>query len=519
MRFATVTLAAMAAVGFAASPAASAPDGTLTVAVIQENQAMQAQMTFKEVNAVGLRNVIEQLTTINPKTGALEPMLATSWERVDDETWRFSLRQGVKFHDGSPFNAEAAAFLVNWVWDPANRFGIREANAGQPITAEVVDEFTIDVRNSRGPDPILPNRLYLAGITSMEQIKNDIANVDRVPIGTGPYSFVEWAPGQFWEAEVNADWWGLAADDTPGVYGEQLFERLRFVFRPEEAVRSAMLQAGEVDIAMFLAPDQCEQADAAEQTQCLVSDSDTYIWMRPDLRGAHPALSDARVREAIYVAIDMPAIVEHIIVQGTHQNGQMLPAAAVGHVPDLAPFAYDADRARELLDAAKADGVDLDGLTLHIAARVGSSPRNGEVIESIANYLNQVGLSTTVALEEPAVFNQWLVADADPTRASIAVHPANFGIMDYELTLGAGYTCASQLSIYCSEEFDTELNAAARLSGDERHKALQELVRAARDEFVMAPVALMQRAYGLPADLTWEPGLDHRIQVINMARQ
>jgi peptide/nickel transport system substrate-binding protein len=494
------------------------PSGTLTVAVIQENQSMQAQMTFKEVNAVGLRNVIEQLTTINPVTGALEPMLATSWEPVDEHTWRFHLRQSVTFHDGSPFDAESAAFLVNWVWDPANRFGIREANAGQPITAEVVDEHTIDVRNSRGPDPILPYRLYLSGITSMQQIQDDIAQVDRVPIGTGPYRFVEWVTGQHWEAEVNPDWWGAGAEGPPGVHGRQLFERLRFVFRPEEAVRAAMLRSGEVDIAMFLAPDQCEQAEADAATSCLLVDSDTYIWMRPDMRGAHPALNDVRVREALYVAVDMPAIVEHIIVQGTFLNGQMLPEAAVGHVPDLEPYAYDPDRARQLLDAARADGVDVDGLTVHLATRVGSSPRNGEVIEAIANYLGQVGISTTVAVEEPAVFNQWLIADADATRANIAVHPANFGIMDYELTLGAGYTCDSQLSVYCNPDFDARLNAAARLSGEERHKALQDLVRFVRDEMVMAPVALMQRAYGMPAGLGWEPGLDHRVQVINMTR-
>lgn len=510
---------ALAASAALVPPAAQAePSGTLTVAVIQENQSMQAQMTFKEVNAVGLRNVIEQLTTINPATGELEPMLATSWEAIDEDTWRFDLRQGVTFHDGSPFDAEAAAFLVNWVWDPANRFGIREANAGQPITAEVVDEHTIDVRNSRGPDPILPYRLYLSGVTSMRQIEDDIANVDRVPIGTGPYRFVEWVPGQHWEAEVNPDWWGLDAEDPPGVHGEQLFERLRFVFRPEEAVRAAMLRSGEVDIAMFLAPDQCDQAEADEATRCILVDSDTYIWMRPDWRSAHPALQDKRVREALYTAVDMPAIVEHIIVQGSVLNGQMLPAAAVGHVPDLEPYAYDPGRAKALLDEARADGVDLDNLTLHIAARVGSSPRNGEVIEAIANFLDQAGLSTTVALEEPAVFNQWLIAEPDSTRANIAVHPANFGIMDYELTLGAGYTCDSQLSVYCNPDFDARLDQAARLSGEERHQALQELVRFVRDEMVMAPVALMQRAWGLPADLRWEPGLDHRVQVINMAR-
>ena len=517
----SVAMAGAAFVGacaLAGTALGAEPEGTLTVAVIQENQSMQAQMIFKEVNAVGLRNVIESLTMINPVTGELDPVLATSWEPVDEETWRFRLREGVTFHDGSPFNAESAAFLVNWVWDPANRFGIREANAGEAITAEVVDEYSIDVRNSRGPDPILPHRLYLAGITSMEQIQNDLENVDRIPVGTGPYRFSDWATGQYWEAEADPDWWGREADEPVGVHGEQLFERLRFVFRPETAVRAAMLQSGEVDIAMFLAPDQCVQADANAATQCLVVASDTYIWMRPDFHGAHPALEDARVREAMFVAIDMPAIVEHLVVQGVHQNGQMLPDAAVGHVPGLEAYAYDPERARQLLDEAQADGVDVDGLTLHIAARVGSSPRNGEVIEAIANFLNEVGLSTTVALEEPAVFNQWLVAEPDASRANVAVHPANFGIMDYELTLGAGYTCASQLSVYCNPEFDEALNAAARLSGEERHAALQEVVRFLHGEFVMAPVALMQRFYGLPADLTWEPGLDHRVQVINMTR-
>lgn len=106
---------ALAAGTFASYASAQNDAATLVIATHKENQAMQAQQTYKEVNSPGLRNVIEQLVTVDLETGELAPMLATSWERIDDLTWRFTLREGATFHDGSPFDAEAAAFAVNWV--------------------------------------------------------------------------------------------------------------------------------------------------------------------------------------------------------------------------------------------------------------------------------------------------------------------------------------------------------------------------------------------------------------------
>lgn len=496
------------------------PSGSLTVAVIQEVQSMDAQITFKEVNATGIRNVIETLTWVNPDTGDLEPRLATSWEQIEPQTWRFELREGITFHDGSPFNGESAAFLVNWVWDPENLFGIREANAGLPISAEAVDEYTIDVF-TEFPDPLLPARLSLSGITSMQQIQEDIESVSSTAIGTGPYRFVEWETGSHWEAEVNPDWWALdlPPEERPGVFGEQLFETVRFVFRPEPSVRTAMLEAGEADLSMFLGPDECAAVDAASDTYCLAAESDTYVWFRPDFHGAHPALEDPRVREAMFSAVDWESIVVNVIEQGTLQNGQMLGEGAVGYVADLDPYPYDPEHSRQLLDEARADGVDVDGLTVHIATRLGSSPRNGEVIEAIGAFLTDVGINNTVQVEEPAVFNEWLIAPATEARANVAVHTANFGILDYALTLGAGYTCGSQLSVYCNPEFDDDLVAASELSGDERHQALGELVSFLRDEYVMAPVVLLDRAYGLRSDIEWVPGVDQRIEVVNMRRR
>jgi hypothetical protein len=184
-------------------------------------------MTCNALSAValyspGLRNVVEQLVTVDLATGKLAPMLATAWKQVDDTTWEFTLGDGVTFHDGSPFNAEAAAFAVNWVWNPQNSFHIRETMASQ-ITAEAAGDNVIHVKTETA-DPLIPWRMYLGGITSMKQILENASSVDENPIGTGPYRFVEWRKGQDWNAEVNPDWWGHKADDD---YAKVSFNKLR----------------------------------------------------------------------------------------------------------------------------------------------------------------------------------------------------------------------------------------------------------------------------------------------------
>jgi peptide/nickel transport system substrate-binding protein len=91
--------------------------------------------------------------TVDLATGKLAPMLATAWKQVDDTTWEFTLGDGVTFHDGSPFNAEAAAFAVNWVWNPQNSFHIRETMASQ-ITAEAAGDNVIHVKTETA-DPLI----------------------------------------------------------------------------------------------------------------------------------------------------------------------------------------------------------------------------------------------------------------------------------------------------------------------------------------------------------------------------
>lgn len=495
----------------AGSAYAQTPE-VLTIATHAENQAMQAQQTYKEVNSPGLRNVIEQLTTVDLETGKLVPMLATSWEQINPTTWRFRLREGVQFHDGSPFNGESAAFAVNWVWSPDNSFHIRET-MGPQITAERVDEHTIDVITER-PDPLVPYRMYLGGISSMKQIQEDPGAVSENPIGTGPYRFVEWRKGQYWEAEASPDWWGLESEDA---YGEVSFEKLRFVFRAETEVRAAMVETGEADFAMFVTPEQCEAADANDAIKCDAVPSDTYLFLRPDVTGAHPAFEDLRVRQAIFHAIDRQAIIDNIMGLGTYLGSQMLPDGATGHNPDLPDYEYDPDRARTLLEEARADGVPVDDAPVMVAARVASVPRIGEIIEAVGAMLRQVGLENRVELQEQGQIIEWFLTRPSDTRANILVHPGGNPLWDYALTLRALYHCETIVSMYCDPDFDARLDEAAELGGAERHEALQELVADVHARYVILPMALVEQAYAMREDLTWRHHFDNRLVAVQMS--
>ncbi len=494
----------------------AAPEPTegeeLVIATHAENQAMQAQQTYKEVNSPGLRNVIEQLVGMDPDTGDLIPMLATEWEQVDDLTWRFTLREGVEFHDGSPFDAEAAAYAVNWVWSEDNSFHIRET-MGPQISAEAVDDMTIDVM-TEVPDPLIPYRMYLGGISSMQQLLDDPGAADQEPIGTGPYRFVEWRQGQDWTAELNEDWWGWDADDA---YGEPTYEQLRFVFRPEASVRAAMVETGEAHFAMFVTPEQCDEAEAMDGTACTTATSDTYLFLRPDVTGAHPAFEDLRVRQAMFHAIDRQAIIDNIMGAGTYLEGQMLPEGATGYVSDLDDYEYDPERAEALLEEARADGVPVDEASVLVAARVASVPRIGEIIEAVGGMLEAVGLPNRVELQEQGVIIEWFLDRPTEERSNVLVHPGGNPLDDYALTLNALYHCETIVSMYCDPDFDERLEEAAQLSGDERDAALQELVREVHDEYVMLPMAMVDWSYSHHTDIDWRFNPDQRLVAAHMA--
>jgi len=518
----TVAAGLLAATALGGAALADTPSGTFTVAINQEPQDLAAQGTYKEINAPGLRNVLETLIHLDPLTNEYQGVLAKSWERIDDRSIRFQLREGVTFHDGTAFDAEAAARAVTFVWDPENAFTIQEFAGPGIITAEAEGPHTLLVTSSE-PDPLLEFRLSLNGIFSPRQIDEDQAGHFDNPIGTGPYRFVEWVRGQYWSAEYNPDWWGLEANDAYGV-SEPLFEELRFVIRVEDSARAAMARTGEVDMAVYPTAEQCAAAEDQDGIYCVREASNAYLYGRLDYHlHADPRLQDMRIRRAIFHAIDYEGLADLIGLARVPQ-GQIGWPGKVGFNDELEQYAYDPEYAMQQVEAARADGVDVDTLEVEIMGRT-TTPRIGPITETVAALVSAVGIPTTVSVQPPAVANPRFRIRAymqEAPRAMMQVHVKENPSNDYGITLLSNYGCpdiddpagVTRSSVYCDEEFDEKLNHALGLFGEERHKALMELVRHVHDDYAIVPLALIDRAYLVQDDYDFHVGTDHRFQVV-----
>lgn len=514
------------ALALASATSLAAADGTLVIAVNQEPQDLAAQGVYKEINAPGLRNVIETLIAADPVSGKFRGVLSTYWDVVDDQTIRMDLRQGVNFHDGTPFNAESAAASINFVWSADNAFTIQEYGGPGTITATPTGDYSIEVVSSE-PDPLLEFRLSLNGISSMKQVQDNPASHFDTPIGTGPYKFIEWVPGQYWRAEFNSDWWGLSHDDVYGT-ATPSFAELRFVFRPEDGARSAMAQSGEAQLAMFPSPDDCAAAEDSDDLKCVTGPSDTYLYGRLDHSLYAPeVLRDPRVREAIFLAIDVQSLTEVIGLASVPQ-GQLGPLGTIGFNPDVMAYPYDPDRAMALLSEAKSGGTDVDAVRVEVVGR-DTTPQISTIVEAIGGMLNSVGIATDVKVQVPQAFNPRVrIAGyaSEPGRQMMQVHVRQNPAGDFGITLLANYACPdednptgpSRSSVYCDRQFDEQLFAALASVGQARDEALQALVKYVHDRHLVVPLALLDRAYLIRSDLDFTFGPDHRIQAAYISK-
>jgi peptide/nickel transport system substrate-binding protein len=165
------------------------PSGSIVIVIGSDPSTLDPQFP-DDGNARAVNdNIYEMLVLRDPVTAELGPSLAKSWEQVDETTWRFKLQEGVTFHNGEPFNADAVVYSVERMIDPD--FASEIISFVETISgAEAVDENTVDIF-TEGPDPILLARLTWLNIVPPVYTEENAANFGNEPVGTGPYKFVE----------------------------------------------------------------------------------------------------------------------------------------------------------------------------------------------------------------------------------------------------------------------------------------------------------------------------------------
>jgi peptide/nickel transport system substrate-binding protein len=481
------------------SGASSSPMNTeVTIVLPEEPRSLASWNAYSNDGFPILRNVGEALINRDPDTNELVGELAVSWEQVDASNWQFTLREGVTFTDGTPFNAQNAADGLNYVLDEANAFPMRSF-LGSQTTATAASEYVLNIATA-DPDPILDLRLYFVTIPSYPAIEADLAGYETNPVGTGPYKLDEWNRGTSITLVPNEDWWGNAAGDE--AKGSQAITKATFVFRSEPTVRSAMVASGEADFARWITPEDC---GAAADYLCVGGPTVETAILRLD--NPHIAMSDVRVREAVALSFDKQAVMD-ILGGGELVSAQVAPTT-LGYNDSLEPYAYDLEKAKALVAEAKADGVDVTA-EIVVAAREGFIPRAGEITTLIADGINAAGLNaTTSVLETAPAEEQWTLGydniPDDRGWAGFWFHGNE--LFDYSAS-GGYYTCGGSVSAYCNAEVDAMYKGALQLSGDDRDLALQEIAAYLYEDVALVPVGQPSFFFGLGDRIDWMPRAD-----------
>jgi peptide/nickel transport system substrate-binding protein len=447
----------------AAAPVFAA-DTDIIIALNEELEVVEPCMASQSnIGRVILQNISETMTELDTTNGALKGRLAESWEAVDADTWRFKLRAGVTFSDGTTFGAEDVKHSIERTLSPdltceigAKFFG------GMTITPEVVDDLTIDI-TSDPAQPILPLLMSTLTIVPAETAME----FTRTPVGTGPYVLSEWNAGQ-----------SIVLDRRDGYWGEQpVVTKATYVFRSDDAVRAAMVGAGEADIVPLI-----NQDDATNPATDFSYPNSETTYLRVDNTVA--PLDDIRIRKAMNMAVDRDAFLGTLIPADAIKATHMVPPSTLGWNADLAPLAYDVEGAKALVEEARAAGVPVD-TEIEMVCRTGNFPNVTEVCEALQQMFADVGLNVKLTMMEVAewvqVYSKPFAEDRGP-RMVMAMHDNNRG--DPVFSMFFKYACEGVQSGICDPEVDQMIAEATAATGDDRGPAWSKVFAKVHNDIV-----------------------------------
>lgn len=416
--------------------------------------------------------VFENLIQRDGSTGELHPALATDWSVSDDGlVWTFELRDDVVFHDGTPFNAEAAAFNFKRIVDPATESQYARFEIGPFADARAVDEFTLELEFET-PYGLLPSALSTYGMgmmspTAVERLGDDVS---WNPVGTGPYRFVSYTPGRSVVLEKNPDYaWAPAFMSR----SEPFFDTITWRFIEENATRAAALERGEIDLALYLDAFDWLDFEANPSFETFGYERLGYPPAGLFINVMKAPTDDVRVRQALIHATDSE-LVRDVIFEGIYNpSGGVMSTFSFGYDPSAGEmYPFDPERAAELFDEAgwtlnpDTGFRERDGERLRIEYLTLSGVANqAEVIE--AEWRRQ-GIEVNVLVQDnPAqqntaqeglhnvVWSQW--GGVDPSALQ-----GRYGCEN----IGGGWNFAH----YCNDRI-TEIFAEARVETDQDARA------------------------------------------------
>ncbi|RFC62040.1 ABC transporter substrate-binding protein [Fulvimarina endophytica] len=399
-------LTGLAPMLFAGHPAfADQANNSIRFAYDQAPESIDPYFNNVRIGVIIGQHVWDTLVYRDPSSNEYKGLLAESWERIDDRTLEFKLRQGVTFHNGEAFNADDVVYTLNFVADPENGVTTQQ-NVAWIDRAEKVDDYTVRVISKEvfpaaieylsGPLAIHPNEYY-------EEVGPE--GMDRNPVGTGPFKVVSNEPGKAIVLEKNEAYF----EGSPKEQGPIETVDIRII--PDRQTQVAEMLSQGMDFVMHVPKDQAEQMEQVPFLQVVSGETMRIVFMQMNTleNSPAPALKDERVRKAIMHAIDRETIASEIVGAGARVLDVICFPSQTGCDASAAPtYDYDPEKSRALLAEAGYG----DGLALDIVAY-----RERNQTEAIIGYLKAVGIDARLNfLQYAAMREQIRAGEAELTH-------------------------------------------------------------------------------------------------------
>jgi peptide/nickel transport system substrate-binding protein len=450
------------------APGAAFAQRTITIVIPEEPDSLDnCNSARSAVGRVIRQNINETLIELDPNDSTLKPRLATAWKQVNPTTWRFTLRKGIKYSDGSPLTPEAIASSVDKALNPKLDCNARtKMFSNFTIKVVKVDDATIDVVTPQ-PDPILPVRMTTMTIGA----PNEPIRILNSTVGTGPYMIDRYTANSEVVLKRNPHYWGK----PPQLDGA------RYVWRKESQVAAAMVRVGEAHVATNIG-----FQDATDRKTDFAYPNSETNYLR--IESLVPPLNDRRVRQALNHAVDRQALHGAIIPKQAQIATQMVIPRIAGHnhAIDKQRFEYSPDRARKLLAEARAAGVKVDA-PIDFICRINQWENTTETCEAILAMYTAVGLNVKLRMLEVSL---WVTHNTHPNKGELTpeadaklkgrtpvllghMHDNNVGDPVFSMT--PKYGCKAQTSSHCIPELDKKIDAATQTPvGPQRTKLWEE---------------------------------------------
>ena len=430
------------------------------------------------------RNIFDQLLRRDPRTQALKPWIATSWKQTDATTWRFAIRPGVKFSDGSPLTAADAAFSINRILD--KKFASQQFANFSMISKATTDGADLVVHTAQ-PAPTLLTYLTTLSVVPEHYVRQvGDEKFAAKPIGSGPYVFGSATAGSEVTVKANPLWWGPRTSVRAAVF--------RAV--PNVASRVVDLQSRKADLATTLTPDAADQVERDPKLAVLSTPTERIAYLAFNTIKGGPA-TDPRVRRAIAAAIDYTALIKNLQRGYARPTNSLLTPLAFGYDKALPDDRYDPATARRLIAQAGATGktVVMD-----------TSPSfNPQLVQAIQADLAAVGLKVNIrSTDQPTYLKK--VQDPGHNWGSLRFGRWSCSCLDADGVIYPLFHTGGIWSSYANPAFDRLVEQARRVIDPKRRTTLynQAFQVLARD---LPGLGLFQdyAIYGANSRVRWTP--------------